>query len=123
MSKRPFASSNLPLSKGSLRVESPEGETFRDFFFRFARRKEAKTGWRSGRLDRSDTKRPDQTRLEKPFMSLFDAMKEAGFAESIGEAELVLQALALEESESMGVRRQAGGLRYWVTTHISDTDF
>ena len=117
---KPFS---LPFSRGSTRLESPPGESLRDFFFRFMIRKEQKTGWRSGRLDRNDTKRPDKAPLAKPFISLLAAMQEAGFVSSLQEAEIALQTLALEESTEMGISRKDGGLRYWIPTKNADTDF
>jgi len=112
----PFQSTALPISKGSDRLESPVGESLKDFFFRFMIRKEEKTGWRSGRLDRGDTKKPDKSSLAKPFISLFEAMKEAGFVETMDEAEAALMVLALQEGGSMGVRRKDGALRYWTAS-------
>jgi len=118
-----FTIRNFPTSQGSVRLESPPGESLAEFFFRFMKRKEEKTGWRSGRLDRPDTKRPDQSRLEKPFISLLDALEETEFVNNRMEAELLLQALALEERHRMGVRHQNGGLKYWVTPSNTDADF
>jgi hypothetical protein len=106
----------LPVSKGSTKLGSPPGETLQEFFYRFMVRKEARTGWRSGRLDKGDTKRPDRTPLDKPFVSLLTALTEAGFVENQDEAEAVLQMLAERESPRMGARRKEGAFRYWIAT-------
>lgn len=113
----------IPISKGSRRLESPVGESLREFFLRFMARKEQKTGWKSGRIDRNDTKRPDKSPLAKPFISLLAAMQEAGFVSTLAEAEIALQALALDDPMAIGISRKDGGLRYWIPTQDADTDF
>lgn len=120
---KPSGITAFPVSRGSARLESPPGESLKDFFQRFMVRKAAKTGWRSGRLDRNDTKLPDKSPLAKPFISLLGAMQEAGFVSTLAEAEIALQALAIESPEAIGLSRKDGGLRYWVPTQNADTDF
>jgi len=120
---KPQAITAFPVSKGSTRLESPPGESLKDFYTRFMFRKAAKTGWRSGRLDRNDTKLPTKEPLAKPFISLLGAMQEAGFVSTLAEAELALQALAIEDPTAIGISRKDGGLRYWIPTQNADTDF
>ncbi len=102
----------FPLSKGSERLESYVGEPFPEFLNRFLQRKESKTGWRSGILTKGDLRKPGGETLPKPFISLYNAMKEAGFVETPKEAETLLERLA-EKDPSIGAGKRAGGFRYW----------
>lgn len=102
----------LPLSKGSERLESPPGETLSEFFSRFMKRKILKTGWRSGKAQQQDLRRPDKTPLERPFISLFDAMEEAGFIGNWREGIEVLERLAASDP-TVGISRKGTVIRYW----------
>jgi hypothetical protein len=112
----------LPEGKGSSRLESPPGEGIQEFFFRYMKRKEAKTGWKSGKAEQRDTRHIRGEVLERPFIALLDALVEAGFAENWGEAREALRLLASHDSR-VGLSEKAGSMRYWIRQTDRPDDF
>jgi hypothetical protein len=115
---------HLPVSKGSKRLESPEGETFQEFFHRFMERKESRTGWRSGGLTQKDVRKPGGHPLRRPFIALHSAMVEAGFSDTEEESALALEELAkIDPVVGIAKRQTTDGktyTRYWVKREETD---
>lgn len=114
---------DLPKGKGSKRLASPPGEDVGEFFFRFMARKLAKTGWKSGKAEQRDVRHVEGGKLEKPFISLLDALVEGGWANTWGEARDILKRLA-DLDPRVGLSEKAGSLRYWIRrTDPGEDDF